>query len=264
VSSAAVALATTRLGSLDDRRVLVIGAGKMGTAAAVAIAGAGARELVVANRTPEHAEELAQRVEGRAIALEDVPAALDSCDVVLAATAAPDVLLERDAFEALMARRGGRALLAVDIGMPRNLDPGAREVFGVSLIDIDDLRAFGEHSLAQRRQEITAVREMIAGEVHKHRAERSARQVAPLVTALRARAEELRLGELERFRARLGALDPATADAVDALTQGIVNKLLHEPTVQVKRAAGTSRGELYADTLAQLFALPEPPRDAEG
>jgi glutamyl-tRNA reductase len=263
VSSAAVALATNRLGTLDERRVLVIGAGKMGTSAAVALAGAGALEIVVANRTLAHAEELARRVGGRAIPLDDVPLALERCDVVLSSTASPDVLVERDAIETAMARRGDRALLAVDIGMPRNIDAGAGEVFGVTLLDIDDLRALGEQSLAQRRQEIGKVREIIAAEVDRHRIERSAREVAPLVTALRARAEALRLGELERHRTKLESLDPATAAAVDALTQGIVNKLLHEPTVRVKQAAGTSRGDLYADALAELFALPEPPTDPE-
>jgi glutamyl-tRNA reductase len=258
VSSAAVALATTRLGSLDDRRVLVMGAGTMGEGMALALAGAGVREIVVANRTATRAQELAARVGGRAIGLDELPEALVACDVLLASTGAQDLLVERSDIEAVMASRSGRALLVVDIGVPRNIDPGAGQVFGVTLLDIDDLRAFGEQSLAQRRQEIGHVRDIIAAELDRHRVERSAREVAPLVTALRARAEALRAGELERFRAKLEALDPATRETVDALTRGIVNKLLHEPTVRMKDAAGSARGELYADALFELFGLPEP------
>jgi glutamyl-tRNA reductase len=261
VSSAAVALATTRLGSLDDRRVLVLGAGKMGQGMALALAGAGVLEVVVANRTTARAERLAARVGGRAITLDDVPDALVACDVLLASAGAPELLLERSQVESVMRARGGRALLVVDIGVPRNVDPGAAEVFGITLLDIDDLRAFGEQSLAQRRQEIGNVREIIGDELDRYRLERSAREVAPIITALRARADELRAVELDRHRAKLDALDPDARDTVEALTRGIVNKLLHEPTVRMKDAAGTARGGLYVDALIELFGLPEPDTD---
>jgi glutamyl-tRNA reductase len=259
VSSAAVALASSHVGTLDDRRVLVLGAGEVGGGMALALAGAGVLEIVVANRTMSRGEALARRVGGRAISLDEVPAALIECDVLLVSTGASALLMERSQVEQVMERRGGRALLVVDVGVPRNIDPGAGEVFGVTLLDIDDLRALGEQSLAQRRQEIGKVRDLIAVELDRHRLERSAREVAPLVTALRARAEELRALELERHRSKLAALDPAAREAVDVITQGVVNKLLHEPTIRVKDAAGTARGELYADALAELFDLPEPP-----
>jgi glutamyl-tRNA reductase len=257
VSSAAVALANSHVGTLDDRRVLVLGAGEMGEGMALALAGAGVLEIVVANRTMSRGEALARRVGGRAISLDGVASALVECDVLLVSTGASGLLVERSKVEQVMERRGGRALLIVDVGVPRNIDPGAGEVFGVTLLDIDDLRALGEQSLAQRRQEIGKVRDLIAEELDRHRLERSAREVAPLVTALRARAEELRTLEMERYRSKLAALDPAARDAVDAITQGVVNKLLHEPTIRVKDAAGTARGELYADALADLFDLPE-------
>ena len=128
-----------------------------------------------------------------------------------------------------------------------------------TLLDIDDLRAFGEQSLAQRRQEIGKVRELIAEELDRHRVDRSAREVAPLVTALRARAEDAPRRRARTSRARSSARSsPRQRDAVEALTQALVNKLLHEPTVRLKDAAGTARGELYADALGELFGLPEP------
>jgi glutamyl-tRNA reductase len=258
VSSAAVTVATEKLGSLDQRSVLVLGAGQMGQGMALALAGAGVREIVVANRTAVHAEVLAERVGGRAIRLDEISHAMLTCDVLLASTGAQDLLLERSQVEDIMQARNGRALMVVDVGVPRDIDPGAGEVFGVTLLDIDDLRAYGEESLAQRRQEIGSVREIITEELERHRMDRSAREVAPIVAALRARADELRELELERMRTKLDALDPAARDLVDQITRGFVNKLLHEPTVRVKDAAGSARGRLYADALVDLFGLPEP------
>ncbi len=123
------------------------------------------------------------------------------------------------------------------------------------LLDIDDLKAVGEQSLQHRRAEVGKVRVIITDEIDRLRMERLAREVAPLVTSLRERAEELRRTELDRHASRLGALDPATSDMIDQITRALVNKLLHEPTVRLKDAAGSARGELYADALAALFAL---------
>jgi len=257
VSSAAVSLATNRLGSLDDRRVLLLGAGDMGEGMALALAGAGVREIVVANRTVARAKELATRVGGRAVSLDAVDHELVGCDVLLVSTGASGTLVERAAIEDVMTARNGRALLVVDIGVPRNVDPGAGDVFGVTLLDIDDLRAYGDQSLEQRRQEIGKVRDIIAGELDRFRVDQQAREVAPIVRSLRERAEELRVAELTRSRARLASLDDAQRDAVEALTQALVNKLLHEPTTRLKDAAGSGRGSLYADALVELFGLPE-------
>jgi glutamyl-tRNA reductase len=264
VSSAAVAVAGERLGGLENRRVLVVGAGDVGTGMAIALNGAGVGEIVVANRSRERADELAARVGGRAIGLDTVRDALVDTDVLLASTGAPDVLLERSEIESAMSRRDGRALLIVDIAVPRNVDPGVGQVFGVTLLDIDGLKAFAAQSLEQRRQEIGKVREIITEELDKFRLERSAREVAPLISSMRARAEELRGTELERFRSRLAALDDDERAAVDALTRGLVNKLLHDPTVRVKDAAGTARGEIYADALAALFGLDDASDPAPG
>jgi glutamyl-tRNA reductase len=259
ISSAAVALAGERLGTLEDRRVLVIGAGDVGQRIAVALAGAGAGEVVVANRTLARAETLAQRIGGRAIGLDEVPAHLAHADVVLSSTGAEHVLIERSAVEEAMRRRDDRAMLVVDVAVPRDVDPGVAQVFGVTLLDIDALRALGEQSLQQRRAEIGRVREIIAEEIERYRVERSAREVAPLVTALRGRVEELRVAELDRLGGA-AALDADLRATLDAITRAVVNKLLHEPTVRLKDAAGTARGDLYADALAELFAL-HPPDD---
>ena len=259
ISSAAVTLATERLGTLDGRRVLIIGAGDVGQRMAVALTGAGAGEVVIANRTLERAETLAARVGGRAIPIHEVPAALAHADVVLSSTGAEHVIVERSAIEDAMRRRDDRAMLVVDVAVPRDIDPGVAQVFGVTLLDIDALRALGEQSLQQRRAEIGRVREIITDELERYRLERSAREVAPLVTALRQRIEDLRVAEVERLAGEYAA-DPTARATIDAVTRGLVNKLLHEPTVRLKDAAGTSRGDLYADALTELFAL-QPPSD---
>jgi len=199
-----------------------------------------------------------RRVEGRAISLDEIPDTLVDTDVLLASTGAPNVLIERGDMEVVMARRDGRALLVVDVAVPRDVDPGVGQVFGITLLDIEALRAFGEQNLELRRAEIDSVRGIVTDELDRFRLERSAREVAPLVAALRDRAETLRQAELRRRSARLRALDPAAAEVVDAISRAVVNKLLHEPTVRVKDAAGSARGELLADALADLFALDDP------
>ncbi|HZJ27423.1 MAG TPA: glutamyl-tRNA reductase [Acidimicrobiia bacterium] len=263
VASAAVALAGKTLGSLEGRRVLVVGAGEVGEGTAVALAGAGVSEVVVANRTGARAHALARRVDGRAIPIDDVADALVETDVLLCTTSATDVIVERDDIEHVMERRGGRALLIVDVAVPRDVDPGVGQVFGVSLLDIDDLKAFADASLEQRRREVVKVRTIVADALERFQVDRSARQLAPLVSALRGRAEMWRTGELHRFRNRLAGLDADQRAAVEALTEGIVNKLLHDPTVRLKEAAGTGTGELYADALTALFDLPELPERSD-
>lgn len=255
ISTAAVWLAAEHLGSLEGKRVVVLGAGKMGEGVAVALAGSGVASVVVANRTPARAAALARKVGGRAIGLDALPGTLRDTDVLLGSTGSGEVLIDRATVEAAMATRPGRPLLIVDIAVPRDVDPDAARVPAVTLLDIDDLKTFAEGSTGSRKREVDRVRAIIQEEVERHRAERSAREVAPLIKALRARGEQVRAAELERFASKLARLDPEARAAVEALTRGIVNKLLHEPTVQVKAAAGGAAGESLADALATLFDL---------
>jgi glutamyl-tRNA reductase len=257
ISSAAVALAEQTMFSLRGRSVLVLGAGEVAQGAARALVAAGAGEVVVANRTHARAVELADRVGGRPVSLGELPDVLTSVDVLLTATDSTEVHVERGDVEAVMERRDGSPLLIVDVAVPRDVDPGARHVPGVTLFDMDDLKRFTEGSRHERRREVSRVQGIIIDELERFQTDRTARELSPLFTALRSRGEEIRAAELERFRAKLDALDPETRNAVDAVTQGIVNKLLHEPTVRLKDAAGTARGELYADALAALFDLPD-------
>ena len=255
VAQAAIAMATERIGSLEGRRVLLLGAGEMAEGMAVAIAEAGAAEIQVANRTWDTARALASRFGGRAIRLADFPAALVEADVLLTSTGATTVMLEHADVSSVMERRGGRALLIVDIAMPRDVDPASAHIDGVTLLDMDDLRRFADAGLAERRREATRARALIEEELARYRTLTTAREAAPLVTALRSRAEEIRQAEIERFNGRLAGLDDDQRAALQALTKGIVAKLLHAPTVLLKDASGTAKGDRLSEALRDLFDL---------
>jgi len=255
VAQAAVAMATDRLGTLSGRRVLLLGAGEMAEGMAVAIASAGGVDVVVANRTWDTAEALAARFEGRAVRLSDLPGELAQTDVLLTSTGATNIMLEHADLTTAMARRDGRPLLVVDIAMPRDVDPAAGDIDGVTLLDMDDLRRFADAGLAERHREATRARAVIEEELVRYRALTTAREAAPLVTALRDRAESIRQSELERMDARLADLDSRQRAAIEAVTKGIVAKLLHDPTVRLKDASGTAKGDRLAEALRDLFDL---------
>ncbi|MEQ1786709.1 MAG: glutamyl-tRNA reductase [Acidimicrobiales bacterium] len=254
VSQAAVAMAADRLGGLQDRRGLVLGAGEMGEAMALGLAKAGTR-LTIANRTWDTAVALAERVDGHAVAFSEILATLTDVDVLLTSTGAATPLLEVDDVAQVVAARGGRPLLIVDIAVPRDIDPAVGRLAGVTLLDMDDLRAFADVGTQARQGEVAVVQSLLDEELERYLGATSAREVAPMIVALRARAEEVREAEVERFRSRLGALDAAQLDAVDALTRGIIGKLLHDPSVALKDAAGSTRGERLVAALRELFAL---------
>jgi len=255
VAQAAVAMANARLGSLSGARVLVLGAGEMGESMAVALSGAGAADVLVANRTWDRALALASRVGGRAVELGGLADALLEVDVLLTSTGAPAVVVEQADLAPVMVARSGRPLLIVDVAMPRDIDPSAGELPGVTLLDLNDLRTFAEAGLGERRREIPQVRAIVAEEVARHAEHVTARRAVPTVIALRERAEALRLAELEHYRSKLHDLDPRQREAIEALTRGILAKLLHDPTVRLKDAAGSARGERLADALTELFDL---------
>lgn len=255
VSQAAVAMAVERLGSLAGRRILVLGAGEMGEGMAVALAAVGPAEVMVANRTWERAVALAGRVGGRAVRLSDLPAALADVDLLLTSTGATSIMVEHADLAPAMEGRPDRPLLVVDVAVPRDVDPAVAELPGVTLLDMDDLRRFAEAGMAGRHREVDRVRAIVAEEVERWVEASSARSVAPLVAQLHEQADALRVAELARFRARLDGLDDRQREAVEALTRGLVAKLVHEPTVQLKAAAGSPRGERLADALRELFGL---------
>jgi glutamyl-tRNA reductase len=212
-------------------------------------------DIAVANRTWDRAVALAEAVGGRPVALTDLTEALTDVDVLLTSTGASTPILDEDGARRVMAARRDRPLLIVDIAVPRDVDHPVGALEGITLLDMDDLRAFADAGAQARRREVATVQELLDEELERYVGATSAREVAPMIVALRARAEAVRTGELERHVSRLSTLDEAQMEAVEAVTRGIISKLLHDPTVALKDAAGTPRGDRLIATLRDLFGF---------
>ena len=255
VPAAAAALAQQVFGELAGRRVLVIGAGKTGEQAARSLLGRGAEIAAVANRSTSAAAEVARRVGGKPVLLDQVEAELEDVDVVVSATSSSGIVLRKDQVAAALPARRGIPLFLIDIAVPRDLDPGIDDLEDCYLYDIDDLEEVVEASLAGRRREGEAAEAMVAQEARRFGSWLASLDVVPAITQLRARAEEIRRAELARAQGRLGRLSDADRNAVESLTSQIVNKLLHLPTVRMKEAAAGADGAVYADAVRRLFDL---------
>ena len=255
VSSAAAELAERVFGSLEGKRILVLGAGKMSDLAAVNLISRGVDSVFVANRSVERAERLARRFGGRAAGLDAVEDELEHADVVLASTSARGYVLSAEQVARAMRKRRGRPIFFVDIAVPRDIDPAVNELEGCYLYDVDDLERVVEESVAGRREEAVRAEAIVAAEAERFRDWQLSLDVVPAIASLRALAESIREAELARAERRLRALSPSQRRAVDSLTAQIVNKLLHPPTVRMKEAAAAADGVLYADAIRHLFAL---------
>jgi glutamyl-tRNA reductase len=256
IPTAAVQLARQFFGELEGRRILIIGAGKMSVLAALNLASDRVDRLVVANRTPARALELAGRLGGQAVGFEQLASELERADVVIASTRSPRMVLSANDVAAAIQRRR-RPLLFIDIAVPRDLDPAIGRLEGCHLYDVDDLGLAAAHGRADRLREIERAEEIVALEVARLREWRLSLRVIPTITQLRQLAEEIRMAELKHAEGRLGALSERQRRAVEALTQQIVNKLLHAPTVRMKQAALLAEGDVYAATVERLFAVGE-------
>jgi glutamyl-tRNA reductase len=254
VSHAAVEMATERLGTLHGKRVLVVGAGEMGEGVAAALVAAGASDITVTNRTESRAEHLAERVKGRVVPFIALGHAIAKADVLLTCTGSGSVLIDNETVQ--NARAGvDSALLIVDIAVPRDVDGAVANLSGVTLLDLDDLREWAAKGIEKRAGEAALVRVIVGEEVERFTIDVTARQAAPLVAQLHEHAEAIRQAELERFSSRLAGLEPAQRAAVEAITKGIIAKLLHAPSVRLKEDVGTPSGERNAAAVHDLFDL---------
>lgn len=254
VSQAAVAIATDRLGSLDGAAAAVVGAGTMGRRLARLLDRAGVSELVLANRTVQRCEGLASElgVDTRSVPLGELSDHLARMDVVFTATSAPHPVIGPD--DAATGARI-RPLLTIDLAVPRNVDPALGDLDAVDLVDMAAIAEITDAAVTLRRLEANGVRRIVDEEVQRYMAASCAREVAPLIAAVRDRAEEIRAAELRRFATAIGDLDAQQRDLLEGITRSMMAKLLHEPTVRLKDAAGSARGDRLAVSLAELFDL---------
>jgi glutamyl-tRNA reductase len=257
VPAAAAALAQQVFGELERHSVLLIGAGKMSELTARNLRSRGASIAAVANRTAGNGEELAARVESRAVGLDEIPALLATADVVVTSTSAPGFVVDPATAGAALRARRGRPLLFVDLAVPRDVDPSLATIDGCFVYDIDDLEAVVQASLAGRRAEAVHAEQIVAVEAERFREWQASLAVVPVIASLRARAEEIRAGELAKAEAKLGRLPESERKLVESVTSQIVAKILHLPTVRMKEAAAGADGVIYADVVRHLFGLGE-------
>ena len=255
ISFAAVEMARELLGTLAYRKVLIIGAGTMGEGVAVALTMNSTTEVTVINRTESRGRDLAERLGAEMRPMSELRAALLDTDVVVTCIGAGSFVLDREMIEPIMSVRSGRTLFIVDIAVPRDVDESVGAIDGVELRNLDDLRDWVRSGVESREGEAAKVSTIVSEEVERYALDSTARQAAPLIAAMHAAAEEVRVSEMERHAKRLAELTPEQIEAVESLARGITAKLLHEPTVRLKENAGTPQGERLADALRDLFDL---------
>jgi glutamyl-tRNA reductase len=267
IPSVAVELARRTLGDLSEREVLVIGAGETAELVARALVARGVKTVFVANRHYDRAIGLAQRFGGDAVRFEELPERLGLADIVVSATNSPHHIVERDEFEQVMAGREGRPLLVVDIAVPRDIEPECREIPGVSLHDIDDVQQIAERNASGREAEARRAEPILAAEQDRFERWLASLEVVPTVASLRERADEVVRRVLAENDGRWENLSDADRKRLAAMANAIASRLLHEPTLRMKNAAGNDSAYLYVSALRELFGLDaetEPEGEGEG
>ncbi|NKB71339.1 MAG: glutamyl-tRNA reductase [Candidatus Latescibacteria bacterium] len=255
VSTAVVELANQIFDRLEDRQVLLLGAGEMGELTAQYLLEGGASNFLVTNRTLARATALAQRFGGEAVPFEQLATQLEKVDIAIASTAAPGFVLELDTLRQVMRQRRGRPLFLVDIAVPRDIDPQIGQLDNVFLFDIDDLEQVVASNRRNREEEIAAVRIIIDEELQAFVHWLNARGAGPLIAGLRQHADQLRQVELARWQSKLAHLSEDDRRTVEAVLRGFSNKILHAPMEQIRQFANAEDGYIRLDTVNRLFHL---------
>lgn len=256
VSTEAVRLIADVAGPFERLSVLIIGTGKMGRLAGRALRAHGGGQLAVVSRTAAHAEELAREWDARALAWHDLTAAIAASDAVLCSTGAPHAVVTRELVERAIGAGGdGRRRVFVDIAVPRDVEPAVGALPGVEVYDLDTLQQRLQGNLELRRREIPAVERIVSEEVGRFETWRHGMSVRPLLTEIHARGEAIRRREMQRLMRRLGDASPELAAELEAFSQSLVNKLLHEPTRRLREPSDPDRARTYHDVTRLLFGL---------
>ena len=268
VPSVAVELAQRALGDLSSRLVLVVGAGETAELTARALAARGVEPAFIANRRYDRAIGLAQRFGGRAVRFEELPAQIESADIVVASTSSPHHVVEPEALAEVMAAREGRPLLLIDLAVPRDIHPDCREIEGVTLHDMDDLQALVERNASGREAEARRAESVLRSELARFERWLASQDVTPTVASLRERATEIVDRVLAENESRWESLTEGDRERMQAMARAIASRLLHEPTLRLKRSSGEDDAYVYVNALRELFGLDAPTappraRDAE-
>jgi glutamyl-tRNA reductase len=255
VASCAVDLAGKIFGSLESKQVCLVGAGKMSEIAARHLLARGAGPIFVANRTYERAQVLAQKFNGRAIRFDQLYDHCEQADIVITSTGSPVAIFRREHGERFLSRRRNRPMFFIDIAVPRDVDPEMNRLDGIFVYDIDDLQDAVVSHTADRIKEAERAEQIIESEVERFQARVQSLHVVPAIVSLQDYVETIRQAELDRVRGRMGELSPDQEQAIEALTRGIVNKILHTPITRLKSAAAGPEVTTLVDAFKKIFNL---------
>jgi glutamyl-tRNA reductase len=255
VSYAAVELARKIFGVLEGKRVFVVGAGKMSELAARHLISNGGSHVFVTNRTPERAQELARLLDGRAVPYEQFFDYATQCDILIVSTAAPHFLIRKADAQRLLAERKNRPMFLIDISVPRNIDPEVNKLDNLFLYDIDDLQQVVNANMKERLREAQRGEQIAEQEVDRFLRWMKTLDVVPTIIDLQSHAEQIRKQELARAESKLGTLTPEQRAAVESLTQGMMNKILHSPITGLKELAQQPDGLRLVETVRRIFNL---------
>ncbi|MDT8440056.1 MAG: glutamyl-tRNA reductase [Desulfuromonadales bacterium] len=261
VSFAAVELARKIFDKLDDKAVMIIGAGEMCELAAKHFISNGVSKTLVTNRTFERAEKLAAEFNGRAVPFESFVDHLVEVDIVMTSTGAPHFILGREAMEDVLKRRKQKPMFLIDIAVPRDIDPKVNDLGNAYLYDVDDLQEVVQANLKERRKEAAKAEALVDQEVGQFSVWLGNLEVKPTIVALRRRLEELRAQELERTFGNLKDLSDKQRKGIEAMSSALINKILHQPIAVLKQSPEHDGSADYVDAVRTLFDLPAPQAD---
>lgn len=255
ISSVAVQLAEKIFGSLSGTTVYVVGAGKMAELAARRLMGNGVGSIFFSNRTHDGALQMAEAFGGEAVPFERLHETADRADIVLTSTGASEFLFRREHGERFLARRRNRPMFFIDISVPRNVDPEVNRLDGMFVYDIDDLQAVAAGNTAERRKEAERAEKIIEVEVDRFASRMKSLAVVPTILSLQEQCETIRQAEMDRIRGKLGELTPEQEAAIDSMTHGIINKLLHTPITTLKSSAVEPEAGTIHEIIRRIFNL---------
>jgi glutamyl-tRNA reductase len=257
VSYAAVRLARKIFDDLRDKKAMLVGAGEMAELAAEHLRSHGVEQIVVANRTLDRALELARRLNGTTVSLEELGQELERVDIIISSTGSPHPVIKAREVRKRMRARRNRPLFFIDIAVPRDIEPEVNRIDNVYLYNIDDLQSIVEVNQAERLKEAVRAEHIIESEALQFEGWLRTLEVVPTIVSLRQKAEEVRRAEIRKTFGHLDCIPEEQIDAIEVLTQSIVNKLLHDPILFLKRASSKARKDFYLDITNRLFSLDE-------
>ncbi len=255
ISSAAVELARKIFDDLDNHTVMLVGTGEMAELAAKHLINYGVKTVYVASRTYERAINLAKTLNGSALGFEDFKRELHRADIVISSTAAPNFIIHKNLVAEAIHERKNRPMFLIDIAVPRDIEPEVNSLENVYLYDIDDLQTVVNANVVERQKEAERAMEIIQFEVGKFNNWVESLDAVPTIVELRKKAEQLRKHEVEKTLKRMPNLSEEEKKSLHQMTNSIINKLLHKPTVNLKRKTQSSDGQSYLKAIRDLFHL---------